>query len=83
MALASTQLDAVPATRVIAMAGRFAEAPLRAPPQLRLHLLHGEQDAVMPLRLAIEAGRLAFEAGRMPRREWARPTSPVEGRVGE
>lgn len=55
MALASTQLDAVPATRVIAMAGRFAEAPRRAPPQLRLHLLHGEQDAVMPLRLAIEA----------------------------
>jgi thiazole synthase len=35
------------------------------------------------MRLAIEAGRLAFEAGRMPRREWARPTSPVEGRVGE
>ena len=35
------------------------------------------------MRLAVEAGRLAFEAGRMPRREWARPTSPLEGRVGE
>jgi thiazole synthase len=35
------------------------------------------------MRLAVEAGRLAFEAGRMPRREWARPTSPPEGRVGE
>ena len=35
------------------------------------------------MRLAVEAGRLAFEAGRIPRREWARPTSPLEGRVGE
>jgi len=34
------------------------------------------------MRLAVESGRLAFEAGRMPRREWARPTSPPEGRVG-
>ncbi|MGH7551214.1 MAG: thiazole synthase [Gemmatimonadota bacterium] len=34
------------------------------------------------MRLAVEAGRLAFEAGRMPRREWARASSPAEGRVG-
>ncbi|MGH7564129.1 MAG: thiazole synthase [Gemmatimonadota bacterium] len=34
------------------------------------------------MRLAVEAGRLAFEAGRMPRREWARASSPTEGRVG-
>lgn len=34
------------------------------------------------MRLAVDAGRLAFEAGRMPRREWAVPSSPVEGRVG-
>ncbi len=35
------------------------------------------------MRLAVEAGRTAFEAGRMARKEWADPSSPVEGRVGE
>jgi len=32
------------------------------------------------MRHASEAGRLAFRAGRMPRREYAAPSSPVEGR---
>jgi len=31
------------------------------------------------MRLAVEAGRAAFLAGRMPRREVAMPSSPVEG----
>ncbi len=31
------------------------------------------------MRRAVEAGRLAYLAGRMPRREWAVPSSPVEG----
>jgi thiazole synthase len=31
------------------------------------------------MRLAVEAGRLAYLAGRMPRREVAVPSSPVEG----
>ena len=31
------------------------------------------------MRLAVEAGRLAWRAGRMPRREIAVPSSPVEG----
>ncbi len=34
------------------------------------------------VRHAVEAGRLAFKAGRMPRRFYARPSSPMEGRVG-
>lgn len=34
------------------------------------------------MRAGVEAGRLAFEAGRMPRRTWARASSPTEGRVG-
>jgi thiazole synthase len=34
------------------------------------------------MRLAVRAGRLAFEAGRMPRRAYAAPSSPTEGRVG-
>ena len=35
------------------------------------------------MRLACEAGRLAFLAGRMPRREYASPSSPVERRFTE
>ena len=31
------------------------------------------------MRLAVEAGRLAFEAGRIPRRLYAKASSPVEG----
>ncbi|MGH7481050.1 MAG: thiazole synthase [Longimicrobiales bacterium] len=31
------------------------------------------------MRLATEAGRLAYLAGRMPRREWAVPSSPTSG----
>ncbi|UCG75030.1 MAG: thiazole synthase [Gemmatimonadota bacterium] len=31
------------------------------------------------MRLAVEAGRRAYLAGRMPRREWAVPSSPLEG----
>jgi thiazole synthase len=31
------------------------------------------------MRLAVEAGRDAYLAGRMPVREWAVPSSPVEG----
>lgn len=33
------------------------------------------------MRAAVEAGRLAYLAGRMPRREAAVPSSPVEGRI--
>jgi thiazole synthase len=33
------------------------------------------------MRLAVEAGRDAWRAGRMPRREWAVPSSPAEGMV--
>ncbi|WP_419163317.1 thiazole synthase [Candidatus Palauibacter sp.] len=31
------------------------------------------------MRLAVESGRRAYVAGRMPRREWAVPSSPLEG----
>lgn len=31
------------------------------------------------MRLAVEAGRLAYLAGRMPKREWAVPSSPTSG----
>ena len=34
------------------------------------------------MKLACEAGRLAHVAGRIPRREYASPSSPKEGRIG-
>ena len=34
------------------------------------------------MKLAVEAGRIAFLAGRIPRSEYASPSSPVEGRIG-
>lgn len=33
------------------------------------------------MKLGVEAGRLAYLAGRMPKREWAVPSSPTEGMV--
>ena len=33
------------------------------------------------MRLAVDAGRLAFEAGRMPKRDYASASSPLQGRV--
>ena len=55
MALESTQQTDPIAQRVIALAGRFAQPPRVAPPHVVLHLLHGEQDRVMPWALATEA----------------------------
>lgn len=54
MALESTQQSEPIAGRVIALAGRFAQTPRVAPPQVALHLLHGEQDRVMPAALATD-----------------------------
>ena len=55
MALESTQQPEPVAGRVIALAGRFAQVPRIAPPHVVLHLLHGEQDGVMPAVLATDA----------------------------
>jgi phospholipase/carboxylesterase len=55
MALESTQQSEPVASRVIALAGRFSQAPRVAPPQVALHLLHGAQDRVMPAALATDA----------------------------
>lgn len=55
MALESTQQEVPLTGRVIAIAGRFTQAPRLAPARTRVHLLHGDQDPVMPVRLALEA----------------------------
>ncbi len=59
MSLESTQVEDAPvaAQRVIALAGRFASAVRRAAPSLRFHLIHGEQDTVVPTTSSIGAER--------------------------
>ena len=57
MALEATQQDQPVAGRVIAIAGRFAQPPHVAPAGTVLHLMHGEQDRVMPVGLAVDAER--------------------------
>jgi phospholipase/carboxylesterase len=57
MSLETTQVDAAPAARVIALAGRFAQGVRRAPPGVRIHLVHGEQDGVVAARFSIEAAQ--------------------------
>lgn len=58
MSLESTQASLQPteaAQKVISLAGRFAEPVRRAPPNVRLHLIHGEQDGVVLPKWSIEA----------------------------
>jgi phospholipase/carboxylesterase len=54
MALESTQQGQGLAGHVVAIAGRFAQAPRQAPAGTVVHLMHGEQDRVMPMALAVE-----------------------------
>jgi phospholipase/carboxylesterase len=55
MALEATQQGSTLAGRVVAIAGRFARQPRLAPQHTVVHLMHGDQDRVMPLALAIDA----------------------------
>ena len=57
MALEATQQDQPVAGRVIAIAGRFAQPPRVAPDGTMMNLMHGEQDRVMPVGLAVDAER--------------------------
>ncbi|MGX5658713.1 esterase [Castellaniella ginsengisoli] len=63
MALESSQIGRPPAARVIALGGRFAQAVRRAPTGLKFHLIHGEQDGVVPARASVEAARALQAAG--------------------
>lgn len=63
MALESTQQGSTLAGRVVAIAGRFAQAPRRAPPGTVLHLMQGDQDRVMPLALALDANAALVSLG--------------------
>lgn len=63
LALESTQhVGSAAAARVIAIAGRFAE-PVRRTPQARVHLIHGEQDDIVPTRWSIDANQALQDLG--------------------
>lgn len=68
MGLESTQLSGASrhAARVVAIAGRFAQPPRINPENVAVHLLHGEQDQVMPIRLAMESERELRSLGASP-----------------
>lgn len=68
MALESTQLSGTSthAARVVAIAGRFAQPPRHKQEGIAVHLLHGDQDHVMPVRLAMEAERELRSLGASP-----------------
>jgi phospholipase/carboxylesterase len=55
MSLEASQLPTPPAARIVALSGRFAEPARRASEALRWHLIHGEQDGVMPCSFAVAA----------------------------
>ena len=57
LSLEATQVEAPPAARVIALAGRFAEPVRRASQGVRIHLVHGDQDGVVPTRFSTEAAQ--------------------------
>jgi len=67
MALESTQREAPRiASRVVAIAGRFAQTPRLSPSGVTVHLLHGEQDRVMPIAMAVQAHRALDALGASP-----------------
>jgi phospholipase/carboxylesterase len=55
MALAATQLPQAPAARVVALSGRLPGPARQAPAGLRIHLIHGQQDQVVPTEGSVEA----------------------------
>jgi phospholipase/carboxylesterase len=63
MALESTQLPTALAHRVVAIAGRFAQPPRQAPLAGSVHLLHGEQDGVIPAAEGRDAATRLRELG--------------------
>jgi phospholipase/carboxylesterase len=63
MALESSQGERPAAERVIALAGRFAQPVRRAPSRVQFHLIHGEQDDVVPTRSSVEAAQALENMG--------------------
>ena len=85
MSLESTQVAGAPsANRLIAIAGRFAQAPRSAPRYTQVHLLHGEQDAVMPVALVVAAEQQLHALGaRVTLDRFSGLGHGIDGRVAE
>ena len=84
MALEATQQTEFLSMRVIAIAGRFAQAPRVAPPRTELNLLHGDDDRVMPVALATDAAtRLAALGARAALDRFAGLGHSIDGRVAQ
>ena len=67
MALESTQQAPPIASRVVAMAGRFAQPPRLAPDGTALHFIHGEQDPVIAPAFSVAAADRLRALGAAPR----------------
>ena len=63
MALEAVQAEPALAGRVLAFAGRHASAPMHAPVDTTLHLLHGLDDRVMPPGPVIDAAERLVALG--------------------
>lgn len=63
MSLEASATPSSPAGRVVAIAGRYARLPERAPAHTTIHLLHGKEDPVMPYRLVIDAAHRLRDLG--------------------
>lgn len=61
LALQSATAPTALSARVIAIATRFAQTPGQVCPDTAIHLMHGDADPVMPVRLAVE-GEAALRA---------------------
>ncbi len=55
MCLEATQVAAGLASRIVSIGGRFARPPHRVPDQAVIHVLHGEEDPVMPCARGVAA----------------------------
>lgn len=63
MALEAVQAEPALAGRVLAFAGRHATAPMHAPQDTSVHLLHGLDDRVMPAGAAIDSAERLVALG--------------------
>jgi len=63
MALESTQLAEPLAGRVVALAGRFAQPPEKAPASTTLHFIHGKSDPVIPYGHTVTAAERLIRLG--------------------
>ncbi|WBY01351.1 esterase [Ramlibacter tataouinensis] len=63
MSLESTQDGDPLAARVVALSGRFAQPPRRAPAAVRFHFIHGADDPVIAARFSVEAAQALERLG--------------------